>query len=109
MDNLIGTDVTLQRNGQTVKAKIVKRAIRTDWKPIGKYNHNSILDSKKYEVELPDVVVHEYYHNIILVNLLSQVYEEGRESISMKEIPDHKIEKSAIREWKKGLIFKKVW
>ena len=27
----------------------------------------------------------------------------------MKEISDHKIEKSAIRKWKKGLITKKLW
>ena len=27
----------------------------------------------------------------------------------MKEISDHKIDKSVIREWKKGLIPTKVW
>ena len=27
----------------------------------------------------------------------------------MKEISDHKIKRYAIREWKKGLITKKVW
>ena len=45
-----------------------------------------------------DGAVDEYYHNILLKNLLSQVDEEGRESILMKEISDHKIEKSTITE-----------
>ena len=35
----------------------MKQAIGTDGKPIGKYDHNPILDSRKYEVELPDGVV----------------------------------------------------
>ena len=36
----------------------------------------------------------QYYHNIISENLLSQVDEEGRESMLMKEISDHNIDKS---------------
>ena len=46
----------------------------------------------------------EYDHNILSEKLMSQVDKEGRESILMKEISDHKIDKSAIRVWKKGLI-----
>ena len=75
MDGLIGANVTLQHNGQTVKVNIMKRDIGPDCKTIGKYNHNPILDSRKYEVELPDGVVDEYYHKILLNNLLSQVDE----------------------------------
>ena len=78
MDDIIGADVTLQQNGHKVKAKIMKRAIGPDGKPIGKYNQKPILNSKKYEVELPDGVVDEYYHNILSENLLSQVDKEGR-------------------------------
>ena len=87
----------------------MKRDIGPDGKSIIKYNQNPILDSSKYEVELPNGVVDEYYHNLLSEDLLSQVDEEGRESILTKEISDHKIDKSAIREWKKGLITIKVW
>ena len=51
----------------------MKRDIVLDGKPIDKYNQNPILDSSKYEVELPDGVVDEYYHNILLDDLLSKV------------------------------------
>ena len=108
MDNIIGANVTLQHNGQTVNAKIMERAIVSDGKHIAKYNHNPILYSRKYELELLDGVVDEYYHNIILENLLPQVYKEGRESIRMKQILYHKINKSSIREWKKGQIKKRT-
>ena len=60
MDNIIGANVILKHNGQTVKAKITKRAIRPDGKHMGKYNYNSILDSRKYEVGLLDEVVDKY-------------------------------------------------
>ena len=69
----------------------MKRAIGPDGKPIEKYKQNPILESSKYEVELPDGVVDEYYHNILSKNLLSQVDEEVRESIPTKEISDHNI------------------
>ena len=51
----------------------MKRAIRPDENPIGKYNQNPILDSRKYEVELPDGVVDEEHHIIISKKLLSNV------------------------------------
>ena len=51
----------------------------------------------------------EYYHNITLENLLSQVDEDGRELILTRGISYHNIDKSVIREWKKDLITKKVW
>ena len=87
----------------------MKQDIGPNGNPIGKYNQNPILYSSKYKVELLDGLVDEYYHNILWENLLSQVDKEGRESILMKEISDNKIEKSAIRDWKKGVITTKVW
>ena len=65
LDNLIGANVTLQHNIQTVQANIMKRDIGPDEKPIGKNNQNPILESRKYKVKLLDGVVYEYYHNIL--------------------------------------------
>ena len=39
---------------------------------------------------------------------MSQVDEEGRELIRMKETSDHKIDKSVIRKREKGIIRTKV-
>ena len=61
----------------------MKRAIGPDGNPIGKYNQNHILESMKYEMELPDGSGDEYYHNILSENLLSQFDKEGIESILM--------------------------
>ena len=73
MDGISDANITLQHNGQTVKANIMKRDIGTEGKPIGRYTHNTIFNSRKYEVKLPDGLVDEYHHNILLENLLSQV------------------------------------
>ena len=51
-------------------------AIGPNGKPIEKYNKNPILDSRKYEVELLDGVMDEYYHRIFSENLVLQVDEE---------------------------------
>ena len=48
LNGLIGANVTLQHNGQTVKANIMKQGIGPDENPIGKYIQNPILDSSKY-------------------------------------------------------------
>ena len=87
----------------------MKHDIGLDGKPIGTYNQNPILDSRMYEVEVPDGLMDEYYHMILLEKLLSQVDKGGREFMPMKEIADHNIEKYAIREWKKGIITTKLW
>ena len=50
LDSIIGVNVTIQHNGQTVKTKIMKRAIGPDGKPTGKYNQNPIFYSRKYEI-----------------------------------------------------------
>ena len=84
LEDIIGTNITLKHNGKTVKAKIMKRTIGPDGKPTGKYNQNPILDLSKYEVEIPDEVVDEYYHNILSENLLSKVDNKGREFMLMK-------------------------
>ena len=54
------------------------QAIGNYGNPIGKYNQNPILESNKYEVELSDGVVDEYYHNVLSEKLLSQVDNKGR-------------------------------
>ena len=51
----------------------MKQDIGYDGKPVGKYNQNPILGSRKYELELPDAVADEYYHDILSKNLLSTV------------------------------------
>ena len=78
LDGLLGENVILKHNNHTVKSKIMKRAIEPDGKPIGKYNHNPILDSRRYEVELPNGEVDEYCHNIHSGNLISQFDKEAR-------------------------------
>ena len=93
LDDLIGANVTLQHNGQTVKGNSTKQAIIPDVNPTGKYNQNHILDTRKYEVEL--------MHGVL--------YEKGRESILIKEISYHNINKYSIRKWKKGPITTKGW
>ena len=55
-----------------------------------------MMDSRQYELRLPDGTTEEYYANIIAENLFSQVPTEGRQYVLMKEICDHRKDETAI-------------
>lgn len=79
-----------------IQGTIVKRAKDNNGNPIGKRNPNIYLDTRKYEVELSDGTVEEYYANVIAENLFSQVDSEGRQYVLMKEISDHQKDGTAV-------------
>jgi hypothetical protein len=79
-----------------VHGKVIKRACGEDGNPIGKRNANPILDTREYEVEMPDGSVAEYAANVIAENLYSQVDSEGRQFLILSEITDHSKDASAI-------------
>jgi len=52
-----------------------------DGNPIGVRNNNPILDTREYEVEMPDGSTAAYAANVIAENLFSQVDSEGRQHL----------------------------
>jgi hypothetical protein len=67
-----------------------------DGNPVEVANANPILDTRSYEVELPDVTLKEYSANLIAESIFSQVDDEGREYVLLQEIIDHSIDTNAI-------------
>jgi hypothetical protein len=62
----------------------------------GKSHDNYLLDTRRYEVEFDDGTIDEYYANVIAENLFSQVDLEGNQYMLMKEISDHRKDKTAV-------------
>ena len=79
-----------------VRGRVIKRARGEDGNPIGIRNTNPILDTREYEVELPDGSITEYAANVIAENLYSQVDSEGRQYVYLSEIIDHEKDATAI-------------
>jgi hypothetical protein len=97
-DQYVGAELLLPHGDDMVHGKVVKRARGDDGNPIGRRNMNPILDTREYEVELPDGSVAEYTANTIAENIYSQVDSEGRQFVIMSEIVDHKKDLSAISQ-----------
>ena len=77
-------------------AKVKRRAIDKDGKPIGVANSNPLLDSRQYDVEYIDGKLETMTANIIAENLFAQVDDDGNRFLLIDEIEDHRKTKNAI-------------
>jgi hypothetical protein len=95
-DQYVGAELMVPHGDEMVPGKVIKRARGEDGNPIGRRNQNPILDTREYEVEMPDGTIAEYTANTIAENIYSQVDSEGRQYLMLSEIIDHKKDLSAI-------------
>ena len=71
--------ILLPQNGAHMRAaKVIGRSKDFNGVNIGKYNPDSVLDTRVYDVMFPDGAIEQYASNIIADNLLNQVDPEGR-------------------------------
>ena len=79
-----------------VHARVKRRAVDEDGKPIGKPSNNPILDSRAYEVEFIDGHTETLTANTIAKNMLAQVDEDGHRSLFIYEIEDFRRNGNAL-------------
>jgi hypothetical protein len=75
---------------------VKRRTKDDDGNPVGKRDANPILDTREYEVEFPDGSIDVYTANTLAEAMYSQVDDEGRHVLMLKEIVDHSKDRSAI-------------
>ena len=95
-DTYLGARLLLPVGGERMYAKVTKRLRRPDGKPMGTRHENPLLDTQKYEVEFEDGHQAEYFANVLAENLFSQVDDEGREHLLIKEITGHRTNSNAV-------------
>ena len=95
-DPYLGAEFLVNNNGESVPAKVVKRARDNDGKIIGKQNANPLLDSREYDCVLDDGTLYRYSANVIAENIFAQCDDEGRRQAVLQEITDHKKDASAV-------------
>jgi hypothetical protein len=95
-DQYVGAELMVPHGDEMVPEKVIKRARGEYGNPIGRRNQNPILDTREYEVEMPDGTIAEYTANTIAENIYSQVDSEGHQYLMLSEIIDHKKDLSAI-------------
>jgi PAS domain-containing protein len=99
-ESYVGMELGMRSNEEEEMqyARVKRRAIDEDGKPIGKpaRNNNQLLDSRQYEIEYADGRTDILTANVIAENLLAQVNEEGQRHLLIDEIEDHRTSKEAI-------------
>ena len=95
-DNYVGAEVNLSF-GRTMRSGSIKRQARdAKGELFGTRNSNPILDTRSYEVELPDGDVAEFTANVIAENMFSQCDGYGNQYRLMSGIVDHKSNEKAV-------------
>ena len=84
-------------------ARVKRRAVDQDGRPIGRPSNNPLLDSRWYKLEYLDGTTEVITANIIVENLLAQVDDQGHCRLMIDEIEDHRKNSDAISK-EKGTI-----
>jgi hypothetical protein len=80
-DKYLNSEFVVDRGGEQVRAKVVKRARSDSGYPIGTAHSNPMLDTREYECVTDDGTVERYTANIIAENIFAQCDDEGRRSL----------------------------
>jgi hypothetical protein len=95
-DRYLNSEIVVDREGEQVRARVVKRARTEAGAPIGRAHANPLFDTREYDCIFDDGTTERYTANIIAENLFSQCDSEGRLFLVLKEIVDHSRDQSAI-------------
>jgi len=97
-DPYIGMNLGLAHgpSDELQQAKVKKRIIDDDGKPVGIANKNPLLDLRQYEVEFLDGESEVMTANLIAENIISRTDDEGHVHKMLDEIEDHRVLENAI-------------
>ena len=89
LDQYLSAQVLVPVAGELVRGKVIARKRDHNGNPIGVRHSNPILDTRQYEVELPNGEINTYTANLIAEYMYSQLDEQGRDLMLLHEITDH--------------------
>jgi hypothetical protein len=95
-DEYVGSEVLLPVGSELLRGVVKKRHHDLNGNPYGLRNSNPILDTRSYDVQLPDGSIGTYGANILAENIMSSVDDEGNLFVLMDEIIQHRKTKEAL-------------
>ena len=101
-DTLLNAEVLINVGDEHTLGTVTKQAWGADGTPIGRRDDNPLLETRMYEVWMPNRSSCEITYNIIAENLFSQCNSEGRQYQLIIEISDHRSDDADIKkgdEW----------
>ena len=103
-DGYLSMEIGLPRgdDDELQHARVKRRAVDEDGRPIGRASNNPLTDTRQYEVEFDDGNIEILAANAIAENVLAQVDEEGHRQMLLREIVDHRVDTSQAIPKEKG-------
>jgi hypothetical protein len=95
-DRYLSAEIIVNRDGEPMRARVVKRARSETGASIGQFHTNPLFDTREYDCIFDDGMFERYTANIIAENLYSQCDSDGHSFLVLKEIIDHAKDNSAI-------------
>jgi hypothetical protein len=95
-DRYLNAEIIVDRDGEPIRARVVKRARSETGASIGQFHANPLFDTREYDCIFDDGTLERYTANIIAENLYSQCDSDGHSFLVLKEIIDHSKDNSAI-------------
>jgi hypothetical protein len=96
-DKYIGAELTVDFGTDGKRRATVKERVRDfEGNFIGRSNENPYLDTSEYIIKYEDGTSDRMFANAIAENIYSQVDDEGRHFVLLKEISDHRKNDDAI-------------
>jgi hypothetical protein len=95
-DQNVGASVKLSIGDKVQTGKVTGQKRGLDGVARGKASANPILDTRTYNVELPDCHSEEYMVNGIVENMYAQCDEEGNQFLVLHDIVGHKTDGHAV-------------
>ena len=90
-DTLIGADVMLPSSCGSVKGKVKRRKGDPETNLlVGTQHNNPILDTRVYEVQLPDGTYNDYSANVLIENIMAEVDDDGKTALILEDMIGHR-------------------
>ena len=103
-DKFINASVPISHGGEILQGTVKRRKRDGDsGLLLGNAHPNPLLDTRVYEVEMPDGTYVDYHANNLLENILNSVDDDGHTAMIMDDILDHRKSDLAIPK-KEGWI-----
>jgi hypothetical protein len=97
-DKYIGAEMLVDFGVEGQKRATVKQRVRDfDGNLFGKSHKNPMLDTTEYVIEYEDGTSDRMFANTITESIYTQVNDEGRQFVLLKEITDHRKNSEAIK------------
>ena len=98
-DSLLGAEVTLPSPQGLINGKVKRRKVDQSTNLlVGTHNDNPILDSRVYEVEMPDGTYNDYSANVLIENIMASVDDQGQTPMMLEDIIGHRFNNDYINE-----------